>query len=33
MPVDEVAFEIGFKTFEGKHPHQSFWDTKLVPFV
>ena len=32
-PVDHVDFEIGFKDFDEKHPHQSFWNTDLVPFV
>ena len=32
-PVDQFGFEIGFKNFDEKHPHQSFWNTDLVPFV
>lgn len=33
FPLDRVDFEIGFKEFSGQHPHQSRWDTSLVPFV
>ena len=32
-PVDEINLELGFKDFDGKHAHQSFWNTDLVPYV
>ncbi|MEM9834317.1 MAG: ADP-ribosylglycohydrolase family protein [Bacteroidota bacterium] len=32
-PVDEINLEVGFKDFAGKHAHQSFWNTDLVPHV
>ncbi|MEM8970226.1 MAG: hypothetical protein AAGE93_27675, partial [Bacteroidota bacterium] len=32
-PVDEISLELGFKDFAGKHAHQSFWNTDLVPYV
>ncbi len=32
-PVDEINLEVGFKDFAGKHAHQSFWNTDLVPYV
>ena len=32
-PIDHLDFEIGFKEYVGKHPHQSQWDITLVPYV
>jgi len=29
-PSDLFDFEIGLKEFEGKHPHQSMWETDLI---
>jgi hypothetical protein len=31
--TDQLALEIGFKAHEGRHSHQSHWDTRLVPLV
>jgi hypothetical protein len=33
MPLDKAEIEIGFKEFVNKHPHQSHWDTDLIPFI
>jgi hypothetical protein len=30
---DQIEFEIGFKEFNGEHPHQSSWDQILIPEV
>jgi len=33
MATNHLDLECGFKEYVGKHPHQSQWDTELVPII